>query len=168
VTFLRTDDNSGLVMSTTTGSDGRFRSDGIPEGKYYVRATKDGFAPAYISAPLEVSSEHVADAGTLTLYPASAVLQVNAGGTVGAQFTNDRMIELDVLAFISNLTDMRVCEDKTFLGVTYQISRTPRACPGRLRMPMGCIRSTPSFAIRMASRALCFPPRLFSIALRRR
>ncbi|MCC6807397.1 MAG: carboxypeptidase regulatory-like domain-containing protein [Deltaproteobacteria bacterium] len=109
---------SGGTYVTACGADGAFRVDGMRAGKYTVRCTKRDYAPGYTSDAVEVEGEKTADAPPITLFPASAVVQAVVSGVVGARYTNSQMIDVQLLAFVERLKDMRVSEDSTFTDAT--------------------------------------------------
>ncbi len=114
ISLVKTDDQSGVALLSATGPDGRFRSDGVPEGEYVLSAQLTGYAPTYLVDPIIVSGGQLFMAPTLTLYPDSAVIQVVVEGQVGARFTGGRAVAVNLLAFVDQLAEMRLSEDPAF------------------------------------------------------
>lgn len=119
------------VVTVLAGADGSWFADRLAVGGYALRAEKESYAPAYTApvAPLladegglELSLGETVTAPTLRLYPASAIVQAKAGGQVNAPYTNQREIEVQLLAFVQFLTEMRVSEATDFAAPAWDTS----------------------------------------------
>lgn len=117
VTLVR-DGGEGTAGDTTCGQNGDYRLDGLPAGTYSVKASLADFVPGQPKDKIVIAGGQVATAPEVTLYPASAIVRIRAGGTSGAKFTNTRAVEVELLAFVENLTHMRVSLDPSFADAT--------------------------------------------------
>lgn len=109
---------SGTRLSAQSDLQGAFRISGVPVGDYTVSASRPDYAPAYTDSPLSVTADNEVSAPTLTLYPASAVVQIVANGQVGGRYSSTRQVEVQLLAFVNQLSAMRVSLDPSFASAS--------------------------------------------------
>ncbi len=105
----------GTAGVTLCGASGEYRLDGLAAGRYEVRVSLEDYVPGSPGDMITVSGGQVATVPDVTLYPASAIVQLRSGGVTGAKFTADRQVDVLLLAFVENLTHMRVSLDPSFL-----------------------------------------------------
>jgi hypothetical protein len=112
--------DAGLQFTSFVGPTGTYSFSDVPAGSYHLRARQEDFTPAYPRSMMTLVGDQRAEAPALTMYPASAVLAARAKGIAGARYTNDRNVDILLLAFVEQLVEMRVSLDASFTGVDWQ------------------------------------------------
>ena len=101
-----------------TDGGGAYQFEQVAVGAYEVRADRQSFTPDLATVTVQKSVRSTAPVRDLTLYPASAVVQVSvAAGTgtlIGAPFTKTRSVRLVMLAF-GGVNEMRYSEQADFV-----------------------------------------------------
>jgi hypothetical protein len=107
-------DHSGVVVqiagagnSTTTAEDGGFRIEGVPEGRYTVRLSRDGFVGVNVDG-VDVTPDEVTELGEVILARQQGDFTINNG----AAFTATRTVALDLEG--AGAVEMRISEDAAF------------------------------------------------------
>lgn len=112
--------DAGLQFTSFVGPTGTYSFSDVPAGSYHLRARQEDFTPAYPRTMMSLVGDQRTEAPALTMYPASAVLAARAKGITGARYTNDRNVDVLLLAFVEQLVEMRVSLDASFTGVDWQ------------------------------------------------
>lgn len=108
VTLTRSGGGSGAYVAFVDNG-GNWRVDGVPAGRYVVSAELSDYAPGYVPTDLEVSSEGTVTASPITLFPASAIVQIQP-----EDYATSTGVQVQLLAFVEQLTEMRVSLDPNF------------------------------------------------------
>ncbi len=133
VAFVPLSNPAAPTRTTLAGPDGSYFLGDLMAGEYLVRAEKESYAPAYTagdsspgvrqSGAIVVTPNSVGDVPGLTLYPASAIVQVQGPtGEINPRQTRALQNRVLLLAFVEFLTEMRVSEDPLFADAQWDVA----------------------------------------------